>query len=64
MSKLDKKEIQKVESIFLSNIFPLITPVCVGISNDSVNLVNGQFCIACKISYNNVNNNKVGSSSK
>lgn len=52
MSKLDKKEIQKVESIFLSNIFPLITPVCVGISNDSVNLVNGQLCIACKISQN------------
>ena len=55
ISKLDKKEIIKVKSVFLSNIFPLLTPICVGISNDIVNLENGQLCIACKINQNGTN---------
>lgn len=49
ISKLDKKDVRKIHSIFMKNVFPMLTPIYIGNSNDSPNLYSGQSCIACII---------------
>lgn len=48
-SKLDNKELRKLKSIFMNDIFPLITPIQIGSVNEYVKLDNGQLCIAVLI---------------
>lgn len=48
-SKLDKKELRKLRTIFMNDIFPLVTPIQVGSINDYIKLDNGQLCIATLI---------------
>ena len=47
MSKLDKKEIRKLEKVFTNEIFPILTPISMGTTNNGIRVDNGQLCIAC-----------------
>ena len=47
MSKLDKKEIRKLEKVFTNEIFPILTPISMGTTNNGIRVENGQLCIAC-----------------
>lgn len=47
MSKLDKKEIRKIEKVFTNEIFPILTPISMGTTNNGIRVENGQLCIAC-----------------
>ena len=51
-SKLDKKDLRKLRSIFMNDVFPLITPIQVGSINEYIKLDNGQLCIATLINDN------------
>lgn len=51
-SKLDKKDLRKLRLIFMNDVFPLVTPIQVGSTNDYIKLDNGQLCIATLINDN------------
>lgn len=46
ISKLDKKEIRKIENAFINDIFPLLTPINIGSTNQNIRVENGQLCIS------------------
>lgn len=56
MSKLDKKEVGKLKNVFINQIFPLLTPINVGTTNDLPTLYNGQNCIAVTVRQGNEEN--------
>lgn len=55
VSKLDKKEIRKLEKVFINEIFPILTPVSMGTTNNGVRIENGELCIACLLEENGRN---------
>lgn len=47
VSKLDKKELKKLNNIFNLSIFPLLSPTNIKSNNDIPNMNNGDLCIGC-----------------
>ena len=54
---LDKKEYNKLEEIFNDYIFPMLTPISIGSTNEMPNFYSGQNCICCTVKHgNNIEN--------
>lgn len=51
---LDKKEKAKIKNIFLSYIFPLLTPISVDSTNEIPNFYSGQNCLCVTVKQGNI----------
>ena len=56
MSDLSKKEIVKVCNIFMNHIFPMLTPISIGSTNEIPNFYSGQNCICATVKHGNMEN--------
>ena len=56
MSDLSKKEIVKVCNIFTNHIFPMLTPISIGSTNEIPNFYSGQNCICATVKHGNMEN--------
>lgn len=49
VSDLNKKEKSDIKKIFMTQIFPMLTPINIGSTNDAPNFYSGQNCIAATV---------------
>ena len=56
LKDLSKKEKEKIHKIFRDEIFPLLTPINIGSTNEIPNFFSGQNCIALTIKQSNTEN--------
>lgn len=49
VQELGKKEYEKLEEIFSEYIFPMLTPISIGSTNEMPNFYSGQNCICCTV---------------
>lgn len=56
ISDLNKKDKSKLGNIFRNDIFPMLTPISIGSTNEIPNLYSGQSCIAVTVKQGNFEN--------